>query len=126
MLCSCWLTVDIQALRYGNYSGMFIGWTLICTMSWATMQVMSEACCIFPTSGAFIDHASRFVDPALGFAIGRYPVPFKKQNNCLHFLTGFCEWFAWITVVAAEGAVFNVILSYWTTAIPTAAAMTSK
>ena len=34
------------------------------------MQVMSEACCIFPPSGAFVDHASRFVDPALGFAIG--------------------------------------------------------
>ena len=26
--------------------------------------------------------------------------------------------------MAAEGAVFNVILSYWTTSIPTAAAMT--
>jgi amino acid permease len=35
------------------------------------MQVMSEACCIFPTSGAFVDHAARFVDPALGFAIGK-------------------------------------------------------
>ncbi|KUJ06915.1 AAT family amino acid transporter [Mollisia scopiformis] len=95
-----------KALRYGNYTGMFIGWTLICTMSWTVMQVMSEACCIFPTSGAFVDHAARFVDPALGFAIG------------------FCEWFGWITVVAAEGAVFRVIISYWTELIPTAACMT--
>ena len=37
---------------------------------------------------------------------------------------GFCEWFGWITVVAAEGAVFEVIISYWTTALPSAACMT--
>jgi hypothetical protein len=50
----------------------------------------------------------------------------KVQRKRLRLPPGFCEWFAWITVVAAEGAIFNVILSYWTTAIPTAAAMTSK
>ena len=40
------------------------------------MQVMSEAAVVFPTSGAFIDHAARFVDPALAFALGmtsKYP-----------------------------------------------------
>ncbi|KAF8861817.1 hypothetical protein BDZ45DRAFT_586543 [Acephala macrosclerotiorum] len=98
--------ISTSALRYGNYTGMYIGWTFICTMSWTVMQVMSEACCIFPTSGAFVNHAARFVDPALGFA------------------TGFCEWFGWITVVAAEGAIFQTIISYWTTSIPTAACMT--
>jgi amino acid transporter len=36
----------------------------------------------------------------------------------------FCEWLAWISVVASEGAVFQLIISYWTTAIPTAACMT--
>lgn len=38
--------------------------------------------------------------------------------------TGFCEWFAWHTTLAAEGAVFHLILTYWTEAIPTAACMT--
>ncbi|EHY57564.1 hypothetical protein HRR83_003040 [Exophiala dermatitidis] len=95
-----------KALRYGNYPGMFLGWTLICTQQWMQMQVMSEACVIFPTSGAFIDHAARFLDPALAFALGA------------------CEWFAWHTTLAAEGAVFRLILTYWTTEIPTAACMT--
>lgn len=56
-------------------------------MALSMLTVMGEAVCLFPTSGSFIDHASRFVDPALGFAIG------------------FCEWFGALTVVAAEGAV---------------------
>ncbi|KAF7561396.1 hypothetical protein G7046_g2753 [Stylonectria norvegica] len=95
-----------KALRYGNYPGMYLGWGLICTQAWLNMQVMSEACVIFPTSGAFIDHAARFVDPALAFALGA------------------CEWFAWHTTLAAEGAVFRLILTYWTDEVPTAACMT--
>lgn len=47
-----------------------MGWGLICTQAWLNMSVMSEACVIFPTSGAFVDHAARFVDPALAFALG--------------------------------------------------------
>jgi amino acid transporter len=49
---------------------MFLGWGLICTQQWLQMQVMSEACIVFPTTGAFIDHAARFLDPALAFALG--------------------------------------------------------
>lgn len=37
---------------------------------------------------------------------------------------GACEWFAWHTTLAAEGAVFRLILTYWTTAVPTWACMT--
>lgn len=70
------------------------------------LTVLSEASCLFPTSGSFIDHTCRFVDHALGFAIG------------------FTEWFAAVTVVAAEGAVFPVVISYWTTSVSTAGLMT--
>jgi amino acid transporter len=54
-------------------------------MALAMLTVLGEATALFPTSGSFIDHATRFVDPALGFAIG-----------C-------CEWFGALTVIAAEG-----------------------
>ena len=95
-----------QALRSGGAPGILIGYPLVCCMALSMLTVLSEAVVLFPTSGSFIDHASRFVDPALGFAIG------------------FCEWFGALTVVAAEGAVFPVTISYWTTEIPTAALMT--
>ncbi|KAK4941382.1 hypothetical protein LTR10_018651 [Elasticomyces elasticus] len=95
-----------KALHNGGAAAMLIGYTLICIMALATMNLLSEATCIWPTSGGFIEHANRFVDPAMGFACG------------------FTEWLAWVTVVAAEGAIVRVILTYWTDAIPTAAAMT--
>lgn len=91
-----------EALRNGSAPGMLIGYGLICSMAMCMMSILSEAQCLFPTSGSFIDHASRFVDPALGFAIG------------------FCEWFGALTVVAAEGSVVPIVLSYWTTSVPTA------
>ncbi|EPE02144.1 aat family amino acid transporter [Ophiostoma piceae UAMH 11346] len=87
------------ALRNGSAPGMLIGYGLICIMAMTMMQVLSEAQSLFPTSGSFIDHASRFVDPALGFAIG------------------FCEWFGALTVVAAEGAIVPIVISYWNTSI---------
>lgn len=34
------------------------------------MNVLSEITCIWPTPGSFIDHAGRFVDPAIAFATG--------------------------------------------------------
>ncbi|KAL4783777.1 AAT family amino acid transporter [Aspergillus varians] len=95
-----------KALRYGNYPGLYIGWSLICAQQWVNMQVMSEAAVIFPTSGAFIDHAAGFVDPSLAFALGA------------------CEWFAYHTTLAAEGSIFRLVLTYWTDAVPTAACMT--
>ncbi|GAB7351542.1 hypothetical protein MBLNU459_g2176t2 [Dothideomycetes sp. NU459] len=67
---------------------------------------MSEATCLWPTPGNFVDHAARFIDPALGFAMG------------------FSEWFAWMTVAAGEGANVRIALSYWTESFPTAASMT--
>ncbi|KAL1898445.1 hypothetical protein Sste5346_003348 [Sporothrix stenoceras] len=92
-----------EALRNGSAPGMLIGYGLICTMALVMMNILSEAQSLYPTSGSFIDHASRFVDPALGFALG------------------FCEWFGALTVVAAEGAVVPIVISYWTTSVPPAA-----
>ncbi|KAK9424555.1 putative aat family amino acid transporter protein [Seiridium unicorne] len=92
-----------KALRYGSAPGMLIGYGLVCTMAMFMMNLLSEAQCLFPTSGSFIDHASRFVDPALGFALG------------------FCEWFGALTVVAAEGAVVPIVISYWNSSVPDAA-----
>lgn len=82
-----------KALHEGGAAAMLIGYSLICSMALAVMNLLSEATCIWPTSGGFIEHANRFVDPAMGFACG------------------FTEWLAWVTVVAAEGAIVRVILT---------------
>ncbi|RAK96005.1 AAT family amino acid transporter [Aspergillus ibericus CBS 121593] len=95
-----------KALKYGSASGMLIGYSVVSIAVYLLMSLLTEITCIWPTSGSFIDHAARFVDPALGFAIG------------------ICEWFAYMTIVASEAAIVRVLLTWWTTAIPTAACMT--
>ncbi|RDW83512.1 hypothetical protein BP5796_05003 [Coleophoma crateriformis] len=95
-----------KALRNGGPGNMIIGYTLVMTMVIAVLQALTEMTVAFPVSGNIVDYADRFVDPALAFAVG------------------FGEWLAWTTVLAAEGAAFNVIVQYWTSAVPVAAWMT--
>lgn len=59
-----------KALHQGGAAAMLIGYTLICLMGLACMNLISEMTSIWPTSGGFINHAYRFVDPAMGFACG--------------------------------------------------------
>lgn len=82
---------------------MVVGYLLCMVMVVAVLQTLAEMTVPFPVSGSVIDYADRFIDPAAGFAIG------------------FCEWLAWTTVLASEGAAFNVVVQYWTSAVPVAA-----
>ncbi|KAI1624021.1 AAT family amino acid transporter [Exophiala viscosa] len=95
-----------KALRNAGPGNMIIGYTAVMTMVVATLQALTEMTVAFPVSGSLIDYADRFIDPALAFGIG------------------FGEWLAWTTVLAAEGAAFNVIVQYWTDAVPVAVWMT--
>lgn len=36
---------------------------------WVLMQCVGEVTAMFPVHGGFIEHANRFVDPALSFAL---------------------------------------------------------
>lgn len=59
-----------KALHEGGAAAMIIGYTLICIMALAVMNLISEMTSIWPTSGGFINHAYRFTDPAMAFACG--------------------------------------------------------
>jgi amino acid transporter len=91
-----------KALRNAGPGNMIIGYTLVMTMVIATLQALTEMTVAFPVSGSIIDFADRFVDPALAFGMG------------------VGEWLAWTTVLAAEGAAFQVIVQWWTDAVPVA------
>ncbi|EXJ94533.1 hypothetical protein A1O1_02929 [Capronia coronata CBS 617.96] len=95
-----------KALRNAGPGNMIIGYTTVMTMVVVTLQLLTELTVAFPVSGSLIDYADRFVDPALAFGMG------------------FGEWLAWTTVLASEGAAFQVIIQYWTDAVPVAVWMT--
>ena len=59
-----------DALRTGGPAGLIIGWVITASGVFATMQGLGELAIAFPISGGFNVYASRFIEPAVGFAIG--------------------------------------------------------
>lgn len=59
------------------------------------MQSLGEMTTELPISGSFEAYASRFIDPALGFAFG------------------WNYWFAWAITVAAEFVAAALIIKFW-------------
>jgi lysine-specific permease len=47
-----------------------IGYIIVSVMVYATMTSLGELATYMPISGSFSTYASKYVDPALGFAIG--------------------------------------------------------
>ncbi|KAK6201295.1 amino acid permease-domain-containing protein [Scheffersomyces amazonensis] len=58
------------ALKTGGPAGVMIGWIVMASCVYATMQGLGELAVTFPISGGFNVYASRFLEPAIGFAIG--------------------------------------------------------
>lgn len=70
------------ALAAGGPVGVWLGYTIMATMVYSMMVALGEMAALYPLSGGFTHYAARFVDPALGFAVGlcvcpgvRSPVP---------------------------------------------------
>ncbi|EDK38759.2 hypothetical protein PGUG_02857 [Meyerozyma guilliermondii ATCC 6260] len=59
-----------SALRTGGSAGLIIAWTLISTGVYATIQGLGELSVTLPVSGGFNLYATRFIEPAVGFAVG--------------------------------------------------------
>lgn len=58
------------ALNTGGPASLIIGWCIVATMIYPTLMALAELCVAFPVTGGFITHATRFVDPSFGFAMG--------------------------------------------------------
>lgn len=59
-----------SALSTGGPGGIVIAWAMTATFVYTTMQGLGELSTTFPISGGFNIYASRFISPAVGFAIG--------------------------------------------------------
>jgi amino acid transporter len=64
------------------------------------MTVVGEISTAIPVSGAFVDFAGRFCDPALSFALG------------------WIYWYLWITFLANEYNAMSIVIMYWTQVVP--------
>lgn len=82
-------------VAYSGPVGALICFFIIGVDVFFVMQSLGEMATLFPIQGAFIELASRFVDPALGFSLG------------------WNYWYLWVTNIANAYNVSSLIMSYW-------------
>ncbi|KAI0465029.1 Amino-acid permease gap5 [Komagataella kurtzmanii] len=89
-----------SALHTGGPAAVLIAWTLTGTMLYCTIQALGELASTFPrVLGGFNTYASRFVDPALGFAV--------SWNYMLQ----------WLVLLPLELVASSMTIKYWNTSV---------
>ena len=84
-----------SAVATAGPGGTLLAYALIGVMVYFLMTSLGEMAAFMPTSGSFSTYATRFVDPALGFALG------------------WNYWYNWAITIAAEIAAVSIIMKYW-------------
>ncbi|EME38302.1 hypothetical protein DOTSEDRAFT_181398 [Dothistroma septosporum NZE10] len=84
-----------SALATAGPAGALIAYVFIGTLVYSVMVALGEMATYIPISGAFTVYAARFVDPALGFAMG------------------WIYWFSWSITYALELTASGLIIQYW-------------
>lgn len=75
--------------------GALIAYALIGIMVYFMMECLGEMATYLPISGSFNNYAGRFVDPALGFALG------------------WNYWYNWAVTVAVELTAGSMVMTFW-------------
>ncbi|MEK4496254.1 amino acid permease [Ureibacillus sp. FSL W8-0352] len=75
--------------------GALVAYALIGFMVYFLMTSLGEMAAYMPSSGSFSTYATKFVDPAFGFAMG------------------WNYWYNWAITIAAEISAVNLIMKFW-------------
>ncbi|KAI8330863.1 amino acid permease/ SLC12A domain-containing protein [Chlamydoabsidia padenii] len=91
-----------QNIAVAGPAGALIAYLVIGFMVFCFMVCMGEMATFLPVSGSFNHYATRFVDPALGFALG------------------WNYWFSWSVTIATELSAAATIINWWKPVMPDA------
>lgn len=80
--------------------GALLAYIIMGLMVYFLMTSLGEMSAFNPTAGSFYSYAARYVDPALGFALG-----------CNY-------WYNWAITVAVEIAAIGLVMAFWFPHIP--------
>jgi lysine-specific permease len=83
------------AIHSAGPGGALLAYAAIGFMVYFLMTSLGEMAAYMPVAGSFSTYAGRFVDPALGFALG------------------WNYWFNWAITIAAEISAASIIVKYW-------------
>jgi len=84
-----------EALNQGGPIGLLFGYSIMGVVVYSMMVALGEMVTMFPVTGAFVHYTSRFVDPALGFAIG------------------WNYWFSFAVTLPTEITAAGIVIKYW-------------
>ncbi|KAI8873700.1 lysine-specific permease [Ramicandelaber brevisporus] len=83
------------ALAASGPGGTLIAYAIMGIMVFFVMTSLGELATYMPISGSFNSYGSRFIDPAIGFALG------------------WNYWFSWTVTVGTELVAAGIIIKYW-------------
>ncbi|EJT98003.1 amino acid transporter [Dacryopinax primogenitus] len=83
------------ALATAGPVGTLLGYIIVGAMVYAVMISLGEMTTLFPVSGSFTHYATRFVDPALGFALG------------------YNYWYSYAVTLPNEITAAAIVIGYW-------------
>lgn len=83
------------AIAQAGPGGALVAYAVVGIMVYFLMTSLGELATYMPDAGSFSTYAARFVDPALGFALG------------------WNFWFNWAITIASELVAATMIIKYW-------------
>ncbi|MGG4155054.1 amino acid permease [Peribacillus muralis] len=83
------------AIHSAGPGGALVAYAVIGIMVYFIMTSLGELASFMPVSGAFSTYATRFIDPAIGFALG------------------WNYWFTWAMTLAAELSAATMVMKFW-------------
>lgn len=83
------------ALNTGGPVGVWLAYCLMASMVYSMMVALGEMATLYPVAGGFTHYASRFVDEALGFAVG------------------INYWYSYAVTIPTELVAVAIVISYW-------------
>ncbi|WP_050614874.1 amino acid permease [Bacillus testis] len=84
-----------NAIHIAGPGGALLAYGLVGIMVFFLMTSLAEMATHMPVSGSFSTYATKFVDPALGFALG------------------WNYWFSWAVTIAAELSAVSLVMKFW-------------
>ena len=84
-----------NAIHLAGPAGALIAYGIIGIMVYFLMTSLGEMASLMPVSGSFNTYCARFVDPALGFAMG------------------INYWYNWAITIAAELSAATLVMKFW-------------
>ncbi|KAG9304527.1 hypothetical protein G9A89_020091 [Geosiphon pyriformis] len=88
------------SIASGGPGGALVAYMIVGIMIYFMMASLGEMATYLPISGSFNTYAKRYVDPALGFALG------------------WNYWYSWAITVAVEITAGSIVMQYWIRSVP--------